>query len=247
MSDKTVPVPDIFAVVAQFRHCRTPQDVGQLLMSALLPLGLRIYAIGGMPSLSDQNPTRFIHHNWPEEWVKLYFDNNYAEIDPVPRAVMSSAMPLTIGEVRAGAAGFVPGPETAEYFENAARLAGGKGLVVPIAGPHGYHGIVAFIGDTEDFSPEDRARLHLLGIYAHDRLLHLSRWTEGETGPQLSQREVEVLRWARAGLLDEAIAHHLGISARTVRFHFENARHKLGSKTRAEALVTAVGLQLLGP
>ncbi|MEO8242037.1 MAG: LuxR family transcriptional regulator [bacterium] len=247
MTDQPPHASDVFATVAQFRHCRTPQEVGSLLVATLAQFGLRNYAIGGMPTLGDLNPTRFLYHNWPKEWDKLYFERHYADVDPMPRAAMQSAMPLTIGEIRAGAAGFVPGPETADFFANGERLTGGKGLLVPISGPHGYHAIVVFVGDSEQFSPDDRARLHLLAIYAHDRLLTLFGWSQGATGPQLSHREVEVLRLSRAGMQDEAIARHLGISARTVRFHFENARHKLGAKTRAEALVTAVGMHLLGP
>ena len=237
---------DIVDVIGPLQGCRTPQQVGALVVQALLPFGLRTYVIGGMPTPSDPNPTSFTFHNWPEDWQRLYFERNYASIDPVPRAVMTCAMPLTIGELRSGKAGFVPGPETDSYFALAERLAGGKGLIVPISGPHGYHGIVVFVGDHEDFTPEDRARLHLLAIYAHDRMLDLFGKPADAAQRHLSQREVEVLRLARTGAGDNAIAQQLGITVRTVRFHFENARKKLGVRTRAEALVTAVGLHLLG-
>jgi DNA-binding CsgD family transcriptional regulator len=69
------------------------------------------------------------------------------------------------------------------------------------------------------------------------------RLTEGPTA--LSTREVEVLRAARDGHRDAAIAETLGLSVRTVRFHFENARRKLGSSTRAEALARAMNLHLI--
>lgn len=237
---------DIFATVAQIASCRTPAEVGTVLAAVLPEFGLKIYAIGAMPTESDPNPTAFMFQNWPEIWQRLYFERNYASVDPVPRAAMVCAMPLTIGELRSGAAGFVPGPEADEYFAEAARVAGAKGLIVPIAGPHGYHGIVVFVGDTEDFSPDDRARLHLLAIYAHGRMLDLFGGAQGLGNPALTAREVAVLRLARGGLGDEAIAGQLGITVRTVRFHFENARKKLAVKTRTEALVKAVGLHLLG-
>jgi DNA-binding CsgD family transcriptional regulator len=237
---------DIFATVARIGDCRTPQEVGALLAAVLPVYGLKIYAIGGMPTESNPNPTGFIYQNWPDLWQRLYFERNYASVDPVPRAAMVCAMPLTIGELRAGKAGFVPGPETDEYFAEAARLAGGKGLIVPITGPHGYHGIAVFVGDAEEFSAEARASLHLLAIYAHDRLLNLFGQAASLLDHPLSPREVSVLRLARGGAGDEAIAGQLGITPRTVRFHFENARKKLAVKSRAEALVKAVGLHLLG-
>lgn len=246
MKDGAAQVPDVFATIAQFRDCRTPQEVGAALVAALSGFGLRHYAIGGMPTPSDPNPTSFMFHNWPEDWSRLYFERNFAAIDPVPRAAMSCAMPLTIGELRAGKAGFLPAPEADAYFDLAEAVVGGKGLIVPIAGPRGYHGIAALVGTREDFTSAERAALHVLAIYAHCRLLDLFGVSEQSAGPQLSAREVEVLRLARQGLADEAMAQSIGISTRTVRFHFENARRKLGARTRAEALITAVGLHLLG-
>jgi len=243
--DKPAP-QDIFDVVVQIGRCRTPQEVGAVVVGALQPIGLHIYAIGGMPTQSDPNPTNFMFHNWPEVWLRQYFERDYAKVDPVPRAAMTCAMPLTVGELREGKAGFVPGPATDEYFAEASRLSGGKGLIVPISGPHGYHGIVVFAGEVEDFSPEDRARLHLLAIYAHDRMLNLFGGAPDSLSKPLSLREVAVMRLARGGSGDEAIAAQLGIAIRTVRFHFDNSRKKLGVKARTEAMVKAVGLHLLG-
>lgn len=246
MRDSAQRLPEVFTAIAQFGECRTPQEVGVVLAGALAGFGLRNYAIGGMPTPENRNPTRFMVHNWPEEWTRVYYERNFGAVDPVPRAAMTCAMPLTVGELRAGKAGFLPGPETADYFSTADAVVGGKGLIVPIAGPQGYHGIAVLGGLREDFSCEERAALHMLALYAHCRMLDLLGAGRAAQGPQLSQREVEVLRLARQGLADEAMAQSLGISTRTVRFHFENARRKLGSKTRAEALITAIGLHLLG-
>lgn len=242
---------DIFDILDVMQQCQTPQEVGTLLAGALVAFGLKHYAIGGMPIQGDPNPTSFMFHNFPEGWPEQYFDHDYGTVDPVPRAAMICAMPMTMGELRAGKAGFLPGPETDTFFAELDRVAGSKGLVVPIAGPHGYHGIAAFVGATEDFTPADRARLHMLAIYAHDRMLALfgkaPLGKTADTAPRpLSQREVEVMRLARIGAGDAAIAVHLGISVRTVRFHFENIRKRLAVKTRSEALVKAVGLHLLG-
>lgn len=237
---------DIVTTITRFQDCRTPAEVGSLLASVIVPFGLKCYAIGGMPTPSDPNPTSFMFHNWPDDWNRLYFEKEFASVDPVPRAAMTSAKPLTIGELRAGKAGFMPGPESDEYFATAERMTGGKGLIVPIFGPHGYHGIVVLVGEAEDFTPEQRVLLHMVAVYAHDRMLDLFGGLQNRDRPLLSAREVEVLRCARLGEGDEAIAQSLGISVRTVRFHFSNVRGKLRVKTRSEALVHAVGQHLLG-
>jgi DNA-binding CsgD family transcriptional regulator len=245
MMESTPQGTEILAAIAAFAQCQTPAEVGAALVRALNAFGLNHYAIGGMPTEQDPNPTPFIFHNWPDAWNSLYMQRNYGAVDPVPRAAMTSAMPLTVGDLIAGKAGFLPGPESAEYFAMAEKMTGGRGLIVPISGPYGYHGIVALVGGREDFTLGERAQLHLLGIYAHDRLLTLFGKTTA-AAVQLSAREVEVMRLARTGAGDEAVSQQLGISVRTVRFHFENARKKLGVKTRAEAMVKAVGLHLLG-
>lgn len=55
----------------------------------------------------------------------------------------------------------------------------------------------------------------------------------------LSPREVEVLTWVAAGKSSTVIGTLLGISARTVNFHVENAVRKLGAANRSQAVVFA--------
>jgi LuxR family maltose regulon positive regulatory protein len=57
-----------------------------------------------------------------------------------------------------------------------------------------------------------------------------------EFGDQLSERELDVLRLAAAGLVQRQIAEQLFISYNTVKSHFKTSYRKLGVSTRAEAL-----------
>jgi DNA-binding CsgD family transcriptional regulator len=52
---------------------------------------------------------------------------------------------------------------------------------------------------------------------------------------RMTDREVEVLRWAAAGRSDGDIAAGLGISTRTVQKHLERSFRKLAVRTRADA------------
>jgi len=58
----------------------------------------------------------------------------------------------------------------------------------------------------------------------------------------LSPREREVLRSVARGLTTDDIAEKLDISERTVRFHLDSVRTKLGAANRQEAV--AMGMQL---
>lgn len=61
----------------------------------------------------------------------------------------------------------------------------------------------------------------------------------------LSPREVELLRLIAAGTSTERIASDLAISIHTVRNHVRSLRHKLGAKTKLEAVVIAIRNGLL--
>jgi DNA-binding response OmpR family regulator len=64
---------------------------------------------------------------------------------------------------------------------------------------------------------------------------------------QLSDREAATLTWAARGKTSSEIAQILGLSKRTVDFHIDNARKKLGVATRTEAAIKAAAGRLIEP
>jgi DNA-binding NarL/FixJ family response regulator len=63
----------------------------------------------------------------------------------------------------------------------------------------------------------------------------------------LNEREVEVLTWVARGKTSADIAQIIGLTKRTVDFHIDNAREKLGTATRTEAAVKAASGKLIEP
>ena len=63
----------------------------------------------------------------------------------------------------------------------------------------------------------------------------------------LNDREVEVLTWVARGKTSVEIAQILGLTKRTVDFHIDNARGKLGAATRSEAVIKATTGRLIEP
>jgi DNA-binding response OmpR family regulator len=64
---------------------------------------------------------------------------------------------------------------------------------------------------------------------------------------ELNDREVECLTWAARGKTSADIAQILGLAKRTVDFHIDNARGKLGAMTRTEAVIKAATGRLIEP
>jgi DNA-binding response OmpR family regulator len=78
----------------------------------------------------------------------------------------------------------------------------------------------------------------------------LARVACSDTAPKrdiLGSREVDVLTWAARGKTSAEIAIILELSKRTVDFHFDNARMKLGSASRINTVIRAVAARLIDP
>jgi DNA-binding response OmpR family regulator len=63
----------------------------------------------------------------------------------------------------------------------------------------------------------------------------------------LSDREIEALTWVARGKTSVEVADLVGLSKRTVDFHLDNARIKLGAATRTEAAIKAAMGKLIEP
>jgi DNA-binding response OmpR family regulator len=79
------------------------------------------------------------------------------------------------------------------------------------------------------------------------RLVHVARTEVWVRDVQLNDREIETLTWVARGKTSLEISQILGLSKRTVDFHIDNARNKLGVSTRTEAAIKAVTGRLIEP
>jgi len=80
--------------------------------------------------------------------------------------------------------------------------------------------------------------------------MRLARALRNDSWPNpvdLSEREVETLTWAARGKTSAEIARILDLTKRTVDFHIDNARLKLGVATRIQAAIKATSCRLIEP
>jgi DNA-binding response OmpR family regulator len=87
----------------------------------------------------------------------------------------------------------------------------------------------------------------ILGALIAARLAHVARAEAWAQSVRLAKREVETLTWAARGKTSAEIAQILGLSKRTVDFHLDNARGKLGVSTRTQAAIKAASGRLIVP
>jgi len=79
------------------------------------------------------------------------------------------------------------------------------------------------------------------------RLAGIARTGLWPKAPDLNDREVEVLTWVARGKTSLETAQIIGLTKRTVDFHIDNARNKLGAATRTEAVIKAATGRLIEP
>ena len=86
-----------------------------------------------------------------------------------------------------------------------------------------------------------------LALIVQARLAGVARNRLWPKRVKLNDREIEVLSWVARGKTSAEIASKLLMSKRTVDFHIDNARGKLGVRSRAEAAVKAALGGLIKP
>jgi DNA-binding response OmpR family regulator len=77
-----------------------------------------------------------------------------------------------------------------------------------------------------------------------NRIARQAVWPKQVT---LRERELETLTWAARGKTSAEIATILGLTKRTVDFHIDKARGKLGVATRTQAVMKATSGRLISP
>jgi DNA-binding CsgD family transcriptional regulator len=113
-------------------------------------------------------------------------------------------------------------------------------------------GETAFFGITSAIEPASRSEHHdamwrecrILANYFHGHVLRM-HGHDAEQEILVSARELDCLKWTAAGKTALEASIILGISERTVRFHLNAAREKLGCVTTTQAVAKAIANQLI--
>ncbi len=156
--------------------------------------------------------------------------------DPVVRRVLAQARPFAFSDYEAT----LPSCGQEALLATCREDAGCReGFVVPVRDADGAVLTGAFSGTRLDLRAEVRSALQIVGTYLVLRGREIAEGFETRDVCPLSPRQIECLRWARAGKTDAEIGVLLGISARTVHNHLEKAKSILNTPKRAVAATEA--------
>lgn len=188
--------------------------------------------------------------SYPKSWTSRYFDLGYQQLDPVVlRARSERDLFIWGGAGRAAAAN----RQQRQFFDEASTFGIRSGITVPIRG--GFGRMAAFTLATSDAQidpdrllSEWRDVLQQAALYFH---AHAAARLGAAFGPHaaadaLTQRERQCLAWTAQGKTVADIALLVAIAPRTVAFHLQNARRKLGAASIAQCVAIALRRGLLG-
>jgi DNA-binding CsgD family transcriptional regulator len=183
--------------------------------------------------------------NYPEDWMKYYFEQGYQRLDPVITYCQTKMDTFTWSEI----------PQrmqmTKKQFKclNLGIEAGlYNGICTPIWGPNQFAGVG--LATSEKVDSFD-GRLDLITAYCNHFYIAFQRLNRKkeieETNIHLTPREGEILTWAAAGKTDAEIAMILSLSENTVDFHLRQVFRKLNANSRTLAITKALSLGLIRP
>jgi len=216
----------------------TTEDLGEIFCIQLRQLGLTCAASGIVtgPRALSANPFHF--NNWPPEWRRVYDREGYLHIDPLARHALTSGAPATWTDVMSSLPRNDPGHQV---FAAAARHGFAEGMVIPFRNGDGEIGMVTIGGDRPKLNPDEATFLTAIASTAFftAEALHSTAHRASQRGT-FTPRELDCIVLLSSGLTGAEIAKALGISQETVVSHMENARRKVGARSRAHLISIAM-------
>lgn len=236
---------ELFELIDRISAAKKIQQGHDILRKAMSELGLSHVAYGAINLPTARRERPLIAVTYAPEWERHYLQEGYVNIDPVLRAGMAGVLPVDWGAIKRD------DPVILRFFGEAQEFKiGPTGLTIPIRGRHGEFAILSVTSDISlhewELTKHTYMRdLMLVAYFFHDWALKIEHVDQNDFLQCLSLREKDCLKWRALGKSDWDISQCLNISERTVKFHLENARHKLGVMNTTHAVAKALTLGLI--
>lgn len=183
--------------------------------------------------------------NTPEPYLEAQRDPTASARDPVNRRLRALSVPFIYDQQLYATAG------AGDLWETQAAFGYKTGVAVALHLPDYRHFLLGV--DRDDSLPREERRLsrmmadlQLLAVHAQSAASRLLAPDDADgPAPELTPREVEILRWTMDGKTAWSVGAILGVSEATVNFHLRNVFRKLGAASKHQAVLKALKLRLI--
>lgn len=193
---------------------------------------------------NDLRKTELITYGIDQAWVQLYHDSGFLGLDPFVVAALALERPVSWEEAMDWLKDHdLWGQTEADFQALAARhglqygyLVGKRSHIITQT-----TAITSVTTGTRPMTDQQERILqklipHLNEILVRPGVVRM---------PQLSEREMEVLKWAKEGKSNWEVSMILNISERTVKFHMRNIYRKLDVTNKSHAIAKAMKLGIV--
>lgn len=224
------------------RYVETIEELNTLFEETIRQMGFHSWAYQLTPSPKEIEKSPVIIGSYPTEWVEHYINCNYSEIDPI---VQDGHKELTPFQWSHFLEKINLSPTQIKFFNEADDFKLGDGVGIPIHGFSGAYSTVSMVSElpTKDLHKqlkECQDHIHIMSLVYHQIAKEIIDRAPKDHTIKLTAREEECLLWTAKGKTTWEISKILAISERTVIFHIENSKAKLGVSSRHHAVVRAI-------
>jgi LuxR family quorum sensing-dependent transcriptional regulator len=224
-------------IVEAIEAASAPAQVTALFNNAIAECGFHAYFMAGLPPPDQSLRDLVVANGWHPDWFDLYTREKFVEVDPIPLYCQQTTRAF---EWREAPYDRENNPAARTVMDRALDFRMFDGFCIPIHYDDGTSAAVSMAGERVEFGGGAKPALHLIGMYAHNRLRALMHGFQATRKRVLTPREREVLRWTAAGKTSWEIGEILGIAERTVNAHIQSASGKLNAVNRVALIVTAL-------
>lgn len=229
---------DVLGVIHASLSCKTEGDFKSLLEKAKGIVGgehsisgLGIYDAKGLVEANT-----ILNSSYPKEWFSVYQEKHLYFIDPIViQQCKSPGTQLWIDTYKK-----YRGKDISDFIHNASGFGLKYGISSGInSSCNRMASLIAFSNSKDYFEEHQKEVMDAIIPHLHQALVRIYRQLKTDILSHLTEREMDMVHWVKEGKTNWEISMILHISERTVKFHLDNIKEKLGavSKTHAVAIL----------
>jgi LuxR family transcriptional regulator, transcriptional activator of the bioluminescence operon len=212
-------------------------------------VGFEHYLFGICRPTSLSAPEISTITNYPESWIKTYFESSFQSQDPVVRYCFENVTPIRWDQLLQLDDYLTPAAE--HILSQAAHAGLAHGLSIPLRSHNGDFAIFSLAtASGEDIENRFEKLLPLAHAFSTElfgTVMRININNKTQTKENLTPRELECLFWACEGKTTWEISKIINVTERTVIFHLTSATKKLGAVNRQHAVAKAMASGLIKP
>jgi LuxR family quorum-sensing transcriptional regulator LasR len=199
---------------------------------------------GGRFAMDGARVVQKIASNYSPTWRETYDREGFAALDPTVSHAMRSVVPLTWSHA------MYTTPEQHQFREDAASHGLVAGASFPVHSREGDVGLLSLALSSTGHDAHEHIRRNLMwgtliATMAQQAMHQIVKGPSLLSDPQLTPREIEVLKWLAAGKSTWELSVLLTLSEHGVVYHVRNLLKKLDVPSRRQAIAKAIAYGII--